>query len=126
MTEFAWPLTAPVDASRLLVCGGQLYADRGRVSEVLYLLRPALIIHGAAPGADTLADDWARDHGVPTLPFPAQWRGYGRRMAGFARNVKMLHEGRPTLVAAFPGRSGTNDMVERALAAMVPTVRIPA
>lgn len=119
-----WPLTVPVDASRLLVCGGQLYTDRERVYSVLRELNPAIIIHGAAPGADTLADDWARDNGVGILRFPAKWTGYARRMAGFARNMRMLHEGHPTLACAFPWRSGTEDMVQRAVEAGVTMIRI--
>jgi hypothetical protein len=119
-----WPPTVPVDASRLLVCGEQLYVDRERVYSVLSELNPVLVIHGAAPGADTLADDWALSRGVPVLRFHANWTGYARRMAGFARNVKMLHEGRPTAVAAFPGRAGTGNMVRQALEAGVTVVRI--
>lgn len=124
--ELTWPICVPVDATRLLVCGGQLYTDRARVYEVLSALAPKLIIHGAAPGADTLADDWAFDHAVRRMRFHAKWTGYGRRMAGFARNVKMLHEGRPTLTCAFPGAAGTADMRWRSLEAQVTVIRVPA
>jgi hypothetical protein len=126
--ELTWPICVPVDATRLLVCGGQLYTDRERVYSVLSELNPAIIIHGAAPGADTLAHEWALSSFPPVgvIRFLAHWTGYGRRMAGFARNIRMLREGRPTLVCAFPGRAGTEHMVHIADDAGVPVIRVPA
>lgn len=97
---------------RVLVCGGRNYADRARVYKVLDELRPSVVIHGAARGADTLAANWAYTRGVEQLPFPADWEAHGRG-AGPRRNAKMLAEGKPDLVVAFPGGNGTADMVAR-------------
>lgn len=105
---------------RVLVCGGRDYADAERVAEVLTAIcqDDAVIIHGAAKGADALADVWAREHGLRVERYPADWRKYGRR-AGPVRNQQMLDEGKPDLVVAFPGGRGTADMVKRARAAGV-------
>jgi hypothetical protein len=50
---------------------------------------------------------------VPVIEFPANWKVYGRA-AGPIRNMKMLLEGKPDLVVAFPGGIGTADMVKKA------------
>jgi hypothetical protein len=95
---------------RLLVCGGREYVNRERVFYVLDAYHKkfgiSVLIHGAARGADSLADEWAVARGVETDPFPANWKKYGRR-AGFIRNTHMLEEGNPDDVIAFPGGVGT-------------------
>lgn len=108
---------------RVLVCGGRDYADRDAVFLALdRLLRRdknpvACIIHGAAHGADSLAGQWAWNRGVDVEPYPADWKAHGRA-AGPIRNARMLAEGRPDAVVAFPSKGpGTRDMVGRAEAA---------
>lgn len=104
---------------RVLVCGGRTYAEQGRVSEVLDELRPTELITGGAKGADRLAENWARFNRVPVDVFPAQWAVHGRG-AGPIRNQQMIDAGQPELVLAFPGGSGTADLVARAQAANIP------
>lgn len=104
---------------RVLVCGGRDYADRDALFAAMDRLdrrRPvSVVIHGAAPGADALAAEWARERGCVIVAYPADWaRG---RAAGPLRNQRMIDDGRPDGVVAFPGRRGTADMVRRALAA---------
>lgn len=108
---------------RVLVCGGRDYADAARVAEVLSGLSIAVLIHGAAKGADTLAARWAADHAVAVEPYPADWARHSRG-AGMVRNRQMLTEGRPDLVVAFPGGKGTANMVALARKAGV-EVMIP-
>jgi hypothetical protein len=111
---------------RVLVCGGRDYNDRDRVFSILdvaHAANPIIeLIHGAASGADKLADEWA-DGKVAIHAFPAPWETLGHR-AGPIRNQKMLDEGKPDMVIAFPGGAGTADMVKRAEKAGVPVVRI--
>ena len=45
---------------------------------------------------------------------------FGARLAPPLRNQRMLDEGKPDLVVAFPGGGGTKDMVRRAVKAGVP------
>lgn len=91
--------------------------------------RPSIVIHGAASGADSYAQKWAKSAGIPDLPFKANWypNGFGRldRSAGPKRNQQMIDEGKPDLVVAFPGGSGTADMVKRARAAGIPVKEFP-
>jgi len=115
---------------RVLVCGGRDYSNAKRMAEVLGGWfaegRLSVIIHGEAPGADSLAAEWASECGVVTAAFPADWDRHGRA-AGPIRNQRMIDEGKPDVVIAFPGGRGTADMVKRAKAAgvMVITVSSP-
>ena len=108
-------------ALRVLVCGGRDYRNRERVYRVLDTVQPAVVIHGDARGADTLASDWAKSRGVQCETYPAQWNRFGRR-AGYLRNQQMLDEGKPDLVIAFPGGSGTAMMAKIAQDAGVWTI----
>jgi hypothetical protein len=108
---------------RLLVCGGRGYADRVRFYSILDELHDQngfdTVICGGAPGADTLAIEWAHDRDLPAMVIKAEWKKLGHA-AGPIRNQRMLDEGNPCLVVAFPGERGTADMVRRAHAAGVP------
>lgn len=110
-------------------------ADQERATlevELSRLARPTLIIHGEAHGADELAAQWARRNDVADLGFRANWypHGAGRnrgpldRSAVPRRNQRMIDEGKPDFIIAFPGGSGTADMVRRARAANVEVIEI--
>lgn len=81
------------------------------------------IATGAAPGADTLADTWARTQSIRVERYYALWRTHGDA-AGPIRNQKMLDEERPDVVIAFPGGRGTADMMRRAKEAGVRTITV--
>jgi hypothetical protein len=114
---------------RVLVCGGREYEDRKRLRTALSQMHAetpfSVVIAGGAPGADRLAEEWARHNGLPTIRMEANWTRYGRR-AGPIRNGWMLTHAAPDLVVAFPGGNGTADMVRQASAAGVPVKTIGA
>ena len=109
---------------KVLVCGGRNFDDREFVRIVLDRIHKETpitgIVHGAAPGADTLAGWWATINEVPNLDYPAPWRTHGKA-AGPIRNQMMLDAEKPDMVVAFPGGRGTADMVDRARRAGIPT-----
>ena len=116
-----------IAGKRVLVCGGRDYDDLGNVWSQLdsyhALQGIALVIHGGATGADALAESWAAYNKVARQCFPAQWGKLGKA-AGPERNQRMIDEGRPDFVLAFPGGKGTEDMVRRARAAGVPVIEV--
>lgn len=73
----------------------------------------ATVIHGCAPGVDTQAEIWAASYGCKVLGFRAEWQRWGKA-AGPMRNGRMIREGKPDLVIAFPGGRGTNNMKKQA------------
>ena len=114
---------------RVLVCGGRDFTDRALLEEVLDRLHRAQVltalIEGDARGADRMAGAWAEAQGIAHEVFKADWDGLGAK-AGPIRNRQMLEEGRPDLVVAFPGRSGTDHMKRIAHAAGIEVIDVPA
>jgi len=75
---------------RVLVCGSRSWTDIGVIRDILKgFPEDTIVLHGGALGADTLADQVAREYGYQVEQFPAQWQVYGRR-AGILRNNVML------------------------------------
>ena len=108
---------------RLLVCGGRDVTDVDFVFRVLDRVRckinqPLLVIHGDARGADRLAGQWARHVGFHEVKVPALWDIHDK-CAGPIRNHAMLWL-EPNGAVAFPGGSGTADMVAKCRAARIP------
>jgi hypothetical protein len=114
---------------RILVCGGRAFADCEFVCRELSRLhglhRFTTAITGGAVGVDTFAHDWAAGMGLSTEVYRADWERFGRA-AGPIRNKRMLDEGRPDLVVAFPGGRGTRNMVSQARFAGVEVMVIGA
>ncbi len=109
---------------RIIVTGGRKLADAAAVDRELSTLRPTLVIVGGAGGADRLAAHWAWLHKAETWIYDADWNAHGKA-AGPIRNQRMLDEN-PGIdaVVAFPGGSGTADMVRRARAAGVRVIEV--
>ena len=110
---------------KVLVCGGRDYKDWNFFKEVMLATHRrrqiTSIIHGNALGADTMAQIWAEREKIEVTKFQAEWRKYGKR-AGPLRNARMLSDGKPDLVIAFPGGRGTSDMIKQAKAAGVEVI----
>ncbi|GAB6842405.1 putative Rossmann-fold nucleotide-binding protein [Methylorubrum rhodinum] len=122
---------------RVLVCGGRDldaadvwnwlerfgHQDAAEALGWPSLPRITTVIHGGARGADEGAAQWAESEGLRVLSFPADWKKHGKS-AGPIRNARMLREGKPVVVLAFPGGRGTADMIRQAEAAGIPVRRI--
>lgn len=75
---------------------------------------PTKVLSGGAEGIDLAGEAWAQAHGIPVDRHPAQWRIYGRVIAGRARNLRMAQLA-DALVAIWDGCSpGTRHMIETA------------
>lgn len=110
--------------TRVLVTGGRDYTNHDALWAVLNELKPSVIIHGGARGADTLAGEWAEWAGVPTIVSPANWNLMGP-VAGLLRNVRMLEQYKPDIVVACSGGAGTRNCVSNALLRGIPVRRVP-
>lgn len=112
---------------RVLVCGGRDFTDTALLYDTLDQLASVesidCIIEGDGKGADRIAGYWAKKHKVDLKLYPADWNTHGKA-AGPLRNQRMLDEGRPDLVVAFPGGRGTGDMVRRAREANINVTEI--
>ena len=111
---------------RILICGDRDYKDWMKVREYLDTLqKTAIIIHGGANGADSIAGNLATYLKMKVMKFPAEWEKYGKA-AGPIRNQQMLDEGKPCLVVYFhkdlENSKGTKDMVTRAVDNKIKTI----
>ncbi|HBO0103420.1 SLOG family protein [Pseudomonas aeruginosa] len=123
----------------VVVTGGRYFTNKeviyGALNAVLSEFRKSnkagtrrfVLVHGAAPGADTLSARWARDCGLAALAVPAEWMTFGRS-AGPRRNAEMLEWVPAKLLVAFPGGRGTAHMVALARRRGLPVrqVHIPS
>lgn len=112
--------------TRVLVCGSRHYTDRARVYKVLDAaierLDLGFLIQGGATGADAIAKEWAEDRNILNVQYDADW-SVGPS-GGPIRNARMLAEGKPDIVLAFPGNTGTGNMIRQAIEAGVRVIRI--
>ncbi len=95
------------------VAGGRDFDARGWMRMELSDLPPnALLITGAARGADLMAEDQWRSFQRPYIGLPAAWDVQGKA-AGAIRNevIAML---KPDELLVFPGGRGTSDAAGRA------------
>ena len=110
----------------ILVTGGRDFSDKKFLYKTLdnlhKKLRISKVIQGYARGADRLADSWARSRGISSSGATyyitdVDWRKLGYA-AGPLRNQRMLNS-EPDIeyVVAFPGGTGTADMIERSVKA---------
>jgi hypothetical protein len=99
----------------ILVTGGRAFNDREFVFASLDNLAEDVapetieaVIHGNAQGADKLADAWCLSRGVQPIRCPALFQKIPD--AAKYRN-RIMARLKPDLVVAFPGKSGTFDMI---------------
>lgn len=98
------------DCPVVLVCGGRDFCDYPRLCEALdEIPGKTVIVQGGYRGADLLAKRYAKDRKLHCAEVPALWDDF-RTAAGPRRNRAMILL-KPDLVVAFPGGSGTRDMV---------------
>ena len=107
--------------TRIIVCGGVHFNDYedfiNKMDPLVASYENVTLISGHAKGADTLAEKYASEKGIPIKVFPAEWTKYGKA-AGPIRNRAMLDyakEQNPVVVAFWNGESrGTGNMIKQA------------
>jgi hypothetical protein len=111
---------------RVLVTGSRYWTDAVAIKERLVEVqgdrssRSMTLVHGAAPGADTIAAGIADRLGWTVESFPAEWERFGKA-AGRIRNQLMVDHGADIcLVFPLPQSRGTWDGPRRAKRAGIP------
>lgn len=111
----------------MLVYGGRDFKDRTLVHETLTGAKKHHqffgLVHGSAPGADSLADEWARNTGLPVVRVPPNFTFHGLA-GGPIRNGSMLQLLNVAVAVEFPGGRGTEDMRKRVQAANIPLIQV--
>lgn len=111
----------------VVITGSREWADPAPIRAALD--GADLVVHGAARGADLIAEAQAKQLEIAYLGVPAKWRAQGRREAGMHRNTRLVRlarryidAGHEVVCHAFPLPSsrGTWDCVRKMRAAGVP------
>jgi YspA, cpYpsA-related SLOG family len=122
---------------RILVTGSREFSDCATVctelGHVMTMLMAAdgpypriVVVHGAAKGADTLAEQAARAFGMDVERHPADWATHGKG-AGFIRNAEMVSLGASLCLAFYKqgaGNKGTDHCARLAEKAGIPVRRV--
>lgn len=100
---------------RVLVTGSRDWTDLAAVDRSLDVFQSRaategsrlVVVHGAARGADAIAERWALRNGVAVERHPARWRpgGVYNPQAGLVRNREMVKAGADVCLAFI--RSGS-------------------
>lgn len=116
---------------RIIVCGSRDFEDEDAVRDALlehttpYQRWQVTVVHGAARGADHMAEVAATDLEFSIERHPADWTSFGKS-AGPRRNAEMAGLGADLCLAFWDGRSpGTAHMVTVATQAGIPVRIIP-
>ena len=116
------------DGTLVAVTGGKEVADPGTVWSVLDRTRAKhgnmVLVHGGAPGIETVAAKWAEARSVDQVIVRPDWKAHGRA-APFRRNGALL-DLLPKGLIAFAGSGITNNLVDRARQLGIPVWRATA
>jgi hypothetical protein len=106
------------------VVGSRSFGNYPYMEAVLvgFLSNITKIVSGGAPGADTLAIEFANSYNIPWKVFPAEWRvnGVYDKSAGYKRNVQIV-DASDYLIAFWDGKSkGTKHSIDLATKKGIP------
>lgn len=97
---------------KLAVVGSRTFNDYKILKEKLNQIHErvpiTLIISGGARGADSLAEQWAKENKIETLIFYPDWNKYGKK-AGYLRNEQII-QACDAVVAFWDGKSKGTEM----------------
>lgn len=105
---------------RVIIAGGRDFNDyallKAKCDNILAAKASKcriIILSGAARGADSLGEQYAREHGYTIEQYPADWNTLGKA-AGMIRNGQMANSA-DALIAFWDGQShGTRGMINLA------------
>lgn len=97
---------------RYAIVGGRDFNNYKTLQNVMFRqANVSLIVSGGARGADSLAEKFAKDYGIPVKIFPAEWDVYGKS-AGYKRNVQIIKYA-DVVIAFWDGHSkGTKHSID--------------
>ncbi len=102
---------------KICVVGSRDFQDSELLDTVLSKIFSTndILISGGAKGADTIAEEWAKDNGYHVKIYRPNWEKY-QKSAGFRRNEVMVDKS-DTVIAFWNGESrGTAHSIELAVA----------
>jgi len=104
---------------KLAIVGSRTFEDYDQLKAEINPTNITEIVSGGAMGADTLAEKYAREFGIPITIFHADWKKFGPS-AGPKRNTQIV-EYCDAVIAFWDGSSsGTKDTISKTRRAKKP------
>lgn len=99
---------------KVAIVGSRRFTDYELMKKVLdpQLDNIALIISGGAKGADTLAQKYAQENGIPIHIYYPKYSEFGKR-APLRRNVVIANLAEKMIAFAYPDSRGTRHVVSK-------------
>lgn len=97
---------------KTIIAGSRSYHDREFLDDAIAKARLNIteVVCGCATGVDSMGRDWAEEHGIPVVDFPADWKAHGKA-AGPIRNEQMAQYA-DALILVWDGKSpGSRSML---------------
>ena len=87
------------------IVGSREFKNYELFSDVMkqYLSDISWVVSGGAPGADSLAEKWAKENKKMLTIYPADWFNFGKR-AGYVRNTDIVKNS-DMIIAFWDGKS---------------------
>lgn len=100
---------------KVAIVGSRDYPHKQHVIDYVQSLPPeTVIISGGARGVDTWAEQAAREQGMQTIIYPAEWDKYGKS-AGFRRNADIVSEADKVVAFHHNASKGTAHTINLAI-----------
>jgi hypothetical protein len=98
---------------KFAVVGSRNITDYEYVVNILKQYEISHIVSGGANGIDSMAEQYANEHNIPTTIYKPDWKKYGRG-AGFVRNKQIIDDS-DCVIAIWDGVSkGTKNSIDHA------------
>jgi hypothetical protein len=95
------------------VIGSRSFDDYQFMKDSLSKIEITKIVSGGASGADTLAEQYAKENNISIIIFLPNWKAFGKA-AGFVRNLRIITEA-DIIIAFWDGSSkGTKNSIDTA------------
>lgn len=98
---------------KVIVAGSRTITDRELVLQAIADSKFTIteVISGGAKGVDRIAEEWAKEQGIPVTVIRTGWKTGGRG-GGFVNNEEMAEQAE-ALIAVYDGQSkGTKHMID--------------
>ena len=97
---------------KLAIVGGRDFNDKELFNKTMieFIDKVSVVISGAAKGADTFGENWAKENKIDTIIHLPNWEKHGKA-AGYVRN-KLIIEDCDMCIAFWDGKSkGTESSI---------------
>ena len=101
---------------KVAIVGSRRFTNYGYMCQILDTARDNgkidLIVSGGAKGADSLAQHYAKDNGIPILIYYPDWDKHNKA-AGVIRNQHIVDEADIMIAFAYDDSIGTRDSIRK-------------